>query len=234
MSGPFHRIMQDFASLFYPPYCMGCHGPLVQGETWVCTSCLLQLPRPGYHLYRENPVYLRLAGRLPLTFAAAFLLFVRGGRVQQLLHALKYHHAPDLASFLGNVYGADLRQAGWHQHIDIIVPVPLHVDRLKKRGYNQSAAFADGLSRAMGIATDEHLLMRTKNTDTQTRKNRLMRWQNVEKAFVVLKPQDVKGKSVLLVDDVITTGATLEACGEAIMAAGARAVSVAGIAYAAG
>lgn len=232
MRVPFGSFLSDFLHLLYPPYCVACAGPLVKGEDWICTSCLMQLPRPGYHLYRENPVFLRLVGRLPLDFAAAFLLFTRGGRVQHILHALKYHNVPALAVYLGKIYGGDLKEAGLGSKADMIVPVPLHPARQRKRGYNQSAEFARGLSAAINVPLNNSILVRERATETQTRKNRLMRWQNVENAFALKQAEAVKGRRILLVDDVITTGATLEACGQILVKAGAVSLSVAGIAYA--
>ncbi len=234
MERPWAHLLSDFIRLFYPPYCVACNGPLVKGEDWICTSCMMELPRPKYHLYRENPAFMRLAGRLPLDFAATLLLFVRGGRVQRLLHVLKYHQAPELAFKLGEVFGTDLLESGLHQKVDVIIPVPLHWLRLKKRGYNQSAEFARGLSAITGLPLDEQALVRTRPTATQTRKNRLLRWQNMEHAFSIKNPEAIEGKRVLLTDDVITTGATLESCAQVLVNAGALSISVAGIAYAGG
>lgn len=228
----FTDLFSDFLKLFYPPSCVACGGELVKGEDWICTGCLAQLPRPKYHLYRENPVFMRLAGRFPIDFAAAFLLFSRGGRVQHILHELKYFNKPELARYLGRVFACDLMQAGLTQRIDLIIPVPLHPLRKKKRGYNQSEEFAFGISEAANIPVDSGSVVRVRYTDSQTRKNRLLRWENVEQAFQIMKPTELKDKRVLLVDDVITTGATVEACARILSENGTSAISVAGIAFA--
>ena len=154
--------------------------------------------------------------------------------MQHILHALKYQHVPALAFYLGKIYGGDLKAAGLNNKADMIVPVPLHPARQRKRGYNQSAEFARGLSATLNVPLNTSILVRARVTETQTRKNRLMRWQNVETAFELKQAKVVEGKRILLVDDVITTGATLEACGQTLVKAGVASLSVAGIAYAAG
>ncbi len=225
-------FFKDFFKLIYPPYCEACGNGLVKGEEWICTECLVQLPRTNYHLFPENPVFMRLAGRINIQSASAFLFFSRGGRVQEILHAIKYHNMPELARKLGRVYGEDLMKAGIEGQIDVIIPVPLHALRKKKRGYNQSEEFAGGLSEVLRVPLDTETVFRGLNTATQTRKNRLLRWENVENAFQVTDKNRVAGKRILLVDDVITTGATLEACGKKLYDSGADSIRVAGIAFA--
>lgn len=224
--------LKDFLKLFYPPYCVACEGGLVKGEEWICTECLAQLPRTNYHFVQENPVFMRLAGRIPIVSASAFLFFTQGGLVQRILHALKYHNVPGLAEKLGRVYGGDLVQAKPQAKIDAILPIPLHASRKKKRGYNQSEEFAKGLSEVLRVPMNAQSVVRTRNTATQVRKNRLLRWENVEHAFTVTDKKQVEGKHILLVDDVITTGSTLEACGRELIYHGAASLSVAGIAFA--
>jgi ComF family protein len=192
---------------------------------------MLDLPRSHYHLLPENALFNRLNGRIPLDFAAAFLLFRKGGKVQQLLHALKYKNHPEIGESLGKVYGSELRCASVHEQIDLIVPVPLHEVRKRKRGYNQSEEFAKGLSQSMEIPTYP-VLERITHTETQTRKSRLKRWQNVKEVFKICGQQHVEGKRIMLVDDVITTGSTIEACAHTLLAGACSSISVASIAYA--
>ncbi|MEI9919349.1 MAG: ComF family protein [Bacteroidota bacterium] len=225
-------IFKDFIALFYPRVCVACHTSLIKGEEVLCTSCLVQLPKTSYHRYEENPVRNRLAGRLPLQFASAFLKFRKGGLVQSLLHELKYNNRPEVGVRIGHLYGLELVDAGMSDAFDVIIPVPLHASRMRKRGYNQSAKFAEGLSEALNIVWEESISLRVEATNTQTRKGRADRWSNVKDAFSVGAIEKVSGKRVLLVDDVITTGATIEACGHHLIESGCSSLSVACIAEA--
>ena len=224
-------MLNDLINLFFPSTCRACSHPLVQGEAWLCTYCAYELPQTHDHLVLDNLVAQRLYGRLPVRQATAFCQFRKGSRIQKLLHALKYDHQPKLGVALGKRYGALLRQAPWLQAVELIVPVPLHAARMRQRGYNQSACIAAGLAASLAIPWSDRCLYRTINTATQTKKDRLSRFRNVEKAFSAT-PQSVQGKHVLLVDDVVTTGATLEACGAALFTAGVREMSVAALAVA--
>ncbi|HMJ69400.1 MAG TPA: ComF family protein [Cyclobacteriaceae bacterium] len=225
-------IIEDFIALFYPRVCVACHASLVKGEEVLCTGCLTQLPKTAYHRFTDNPVSNRLAGRLPLQFASAFLKFRKGGLVQSLLHELKYNNRPEIGIRMGHLYGLELIDSGMQHSFDLIVPVPLHASRMRKRGYNQSAKFAEGLSGALEIAWEESISLRVSATKTQTSKGRSDRWSNVRDAFSVAAVEKVAGKRILLVDDVITTGATLEACGQHLIDSGCGSLSVACIAEA--
>lgn len=192
---------------------------------------MLELPRTHYHTDPHNALFTRLEGRVPLQFAVAFFLFRKRGKVQRLLHQLKYNNHPEIGETLGLVYGEELRQHYFDQQIDLIIPVPLHASRKRKRGYNQSGEFGKGLSKSMSRPCYEDILIRTTKTETQTKKTKLKRWQNVKEVFVAAKPDQLYRKNVLLIDDVITTGATIEACAATLLQAGCKSVSVASIAY---
>lgn len=226
------NVLEDFVALFYPRCCFACSEPLMRGEELLCSGCLSQLPRTAYHRWTDNPVKGRLAGRLPLRFAFAFLKFRKGGIVQNLLHELKYNNRPEIGTRIGSLYGKELMDSGFGSSFDLIVPVPLHRSRLRKRGYNQSAKFAEGLSEALKVPWEESISMRLKSTTTQTRKGRASRWENVNTAFSSASKEKVKGKRILLVDDVITTGATLEACGQHLIQNDCHSLSIACIAEA--
>jgi ComF family protein len=189
------------------------------------------LPQTNYHQDNSNPVVQHFWGLVPVSNAVAYYHFVKGERVQHLLHALKYSNRPDVGIYVGECYGALLKDYEAFQTIDVIVPVPLHQDKLQWRGYNQSEAFAQGLATTMKIPVDAGLIIRNEATETQTRKHRFERYINVNQKFSILESADLKGKHILLVDDVITTGATLIACAEALVSKHAT-VSIAAIAAA--
>jgi ComF family protein len=224
-------ILVDFVSLLYPRYCFACREGLVKGEETICSKCMLELPRTHYHLDSDNALFRRLNGRIPLTSAFAFFLFRKGGNVQHLLHALKYNNHPEIGETIGEAYGQELQQAGYDQKFNLIVPVPLHASRKRKRGYNQSEKFASGLSKSLNTPFSDALL-RTTKTETQTRKTKLKRWQNVSEVFRVREPDQIINQDILLVDDVITTGATIEACAQVLLTEGCSSISIASIAYA--
>jgi ComF family protein len=158
--------------------------------------------------------------------------FSKSGRVQHLLHELKYNDHPEIGIVLGRVYGDKLMTFGYAQDFEVIIPVPLHPSRLRKRGYNQSAKFAEGLSEKLAIPFSDQIMSRKLKTETQTRKSKLHRWENMDEVFKVDNPSEIEGKSILLVDDVITTGSTLEACALVLLKSGIKDVSVVCIAEA--
>lgn len=224
--------ISDFISLFFPNSCLACTEALVKGEEILCTHCLAELPKTNYHLQSDNPIQDRLFGRIKVKHAWAFLMFKKGGIVQHLLHQLKYNNHPEVGVRIGMLYGRELCDQGLENEFDLIVPVPLHKSRQRKRGYNQSAKFAEGLSNALGIPWDESISIRKRSTATQTRKSKLDRWENVNGVFGVDVVDKILNKRILLVDDVITTGATLEACGQHLLESNCAELSVACIAEA--
>jgi ComF family protein len=222
----------DFISLIFPRICAACGNSLWKHEDTICQSCEFHLPKTNFHFSDENPVTKIFWGRADLISGAAFLYFNKGNKVQLLIHQLKYNGRKDIGVFLGVLYGHTLKYAPSFNSADIIVPVPLHKKKYMKRGYNQSEQFGIGLSSVMAVPLNRHLLVRTKATETQTRKSRFSRYQNVREIFMVNQPENWRGKHLLLVDDVITTGATLESCIEALRVIPDVKISVAGIATA--
>jgi ComF family protein len=231
---PVPALLSDFVSLLFPRVCLACDEPLARGEDHICTNCRAQLPYTDYHRLppAQNPLARRFWGKIPVKHTLSYLRFLRHGRVQHLLHQLKYQGQQDVGRVLGHWYGQELAEAGFTTEFDLIVPVPLHPRKLAKRGYNQADSFAEGLSTGLGMPWHATALQRTTHTSSQTRKNRLQRWQNVATVFEASDSTAVVGQRVLIVDDVLTTGATLEACAAALLAAGAAEVSVATIATA--
>ncbi|RDC65679.1 ComF family protein [Adhaeribacter pallidiroseus] len=234
MLAPITNIFADFISLLFPQECLACQELLARGEKSVCTECRINLPYTNSHLLfnSDNGLLQRFYNKVPVKYAFAYLYFNRSGRVQKLLHALKYKGHEEVGETLGNWYGAELKENNYHQQFDVIIPVPLHTKKLKKRGYNQSDSFAKGLAQMLEVNWQPHILKRTADTSTQTKKTRLERWQNVGQLFTVADPASIQNKRILLVDDVMTTGATLEACALVLLEAGAQEVSVAAIAAA--
>jgi ComF family protein len=225
-------LIDDFISLLFPKICAACGNSLWKQEETVCLSCEFHLPRTNFHLALENPVSQLFWGRVNLESAAAFLYFNKGNKVQRLIHQLKYKGRKDIGIYLGRQYGQHLKYSLFFQTVQLIVPVPLHPKKLLQRGYNQSEQFAIGLGETMKIPVDPYAICRKKETETQTKKSRFRRWQNVAEVFDVTNPGSMEMKHVLIVDDVITTGATLESCIHALSSIHGIRISVATIAAA--
>lgn len=192
----------------------------------------MNLPKTNFHQYPNNRLSKTFWGRVELQNASSFLFFKKGGAVQNLMHALKYKGIKEIGELLGNLYSMDLLNFNGFDVPDAIVPVPLHPDKLKKRGYNQSEWFGKGLAEGLKIPIITNALVRNIQTESQTKKNRWSRWQNVEKVFELINPEIIENKHILLVDDVVTTGATLEACSNELLGQKHVRVSVATLAYA--
>jgi ComF family protein len=190
------------------------------------------MPSTNYHLNRENEFHMKLQVRLPFKFVMAKLKFMKDGKVQRLLHQLKYNGHHEIGTMLGRMYGFELIDAGYKNEFDLIIPVPLHVSRMRKRGYNQSAMFGNGLAEVLNIPCVEGIVKRRRKTETQTKKTRLNRWENVNEVFELADPERIHKRKILLVDDVITTGATLEACARVIVQHNCESISIACIAAA--
>jgi ComF family protein len=225
------RLM-DLAGLFYPITCATCDEPLVDGEDTLCLHCLSSLPWTRFHRYRGHALEKRFYGRVELDRVMAWLHFVKGGQIQHLLHEIKYRDRPALAFDLGRLYGSELRRDGLDRTWDALVPVPMHRRKARKRGYNVAALFAEGLAKGLaktGNLPIRHWLRRTGAGSSQTDKDRFERWDNV-RALYALNPSETppshERNRVLLVDDVVTTGATLEACAGRLLEGGAASVSI--------
>lgn len=205
------NTFDNLISLFYPRLCVGCQNALQQNEKLLCLDCLMHLPETNYHKESENELKLIFAGRVPVQEVAALLFYKKGNRVQRILHNLKYKGEKEIGFLLGEYYGRKLLEEIRFQNVDVIIPIPLHPEKLKKRGYNQSEWIAKGLSKGMNIPYNTNVLIRNHYTETQTRKSRFNRWENVKSVFEVQNGILIEGKHILLCDDVLTTGATTEA-----------------------
>ncbi len=225
---------ENFLNLFYPRVCNACGRPLFKNEEVICTRCLFRLPQTNFHLHKENPVAKIFWGRLPLESATSFLFFNKGGRVQHLIHRLKYKNKPETGIYLGRLMGFQLMDSPMFSGVEVIIPVPLHPKKERIRGYNQSEVIGKGLEQSMKAVMDKDNLIRSVHTSSQTKKSRYSRWQNVKGIFEVRYPEKLQGKHLLLIDDVITTGATLESCAHTLLEVPGVKLSVASLAYAQG
>ncbi len=210
-------MLNEFFNLIFPKLCAACEQTLLKNENVICTKCLLTLPKTEYHLDKDNLINKIFWGRVDIVMAAAFYRFTKGSKVQRLLHRLKYKGGEEVGEILGLHYGYELKTSKYFENIDYIIPVPLHKNKLKKRGYNQSESFARGLSKSMKVPVNTTDLYRKVDSKTQTKKTRYKRWENVGDIFGVIENHDLGNKTILLVDDVVTTGATIEASAQVLI-----------------
>ncbi len=211
---------------------MACGDSLYRNEEVICTQCLFHLPKTNFHLEKINPASKVFWGRANIEMATALYFYRKESKVQTLIHHLKYHGNKEIGVFLGQLYGGQLKGSEYFKDVDIVIPIPLHKDKLKKRGFNQAESFASGLAETMKITMDTSSVYRTIFTSTQTKKSRYKRWENVSEIFSIKEATALENKHVLIVDDVITTGATMEACINTLNKVEGIRISVAAIAFA--
>lgn len=210
-------VLKDFASLLYPDICNCCDSRLEGNEKILCTSCRMDIPLTGYHHDNENPVFQLFWGRVRVEHATALFFFRKGSRYRKLIHALKYKGVTDAGVLLGNMLGAELIDAESYKDVEYIIPVPLHPKRQKERGYNQCDFIAEGISGVMNVPVMKNCLVRKIYNVTQTKKDKESRWENVSEIFEIKDERTISGRHILLVDDIITTGSTLEACASKLL-----------------
>lgn len=228
--GFIYDLFDDFISLLFPRLCNGCGEPLMKNEKLICTNCYIAIPRSNFHLETDNVVEKIFWGRCKLERAAAFSIYNRDSRIRKLIHNMKYRGVKEIGYEMGRIYGNDLVKSDFIKGIDLIIPVPLHPYKERKRGFNQSMEIAKGLSVATGIPIEPETLVRTPAKQTQTKLTRIERWSNVEGIFRVTNPEKIANKHLLLVDDVITTGATIESCAAELLKSENTRVSVVALA----
>ena len=220
------KWFDDLKELLFPRYCKVCGRRLVQGEQHLCIGCLLELPRTHYERNPDNLLMQHFMEWPEVVRATAYFYYHKEGKYSSLIHHLKYYDHPETGTFLGRLAAKELESSGFFEGIDLIVPVPLSKKKYRKRGYNQCDYIARGISEATDIATSNRCIARVVDTDTQTRKGQSERWKNAEGIFRVTNDTALKGKHILLVDDVATTGATLHACISALLTVPSVRVSV--------
>lgn len=226
------NIFADTLHLFYPHTCTGCGSDIIEKDNLLCLECIATLPHTNSAQHAGNSTEKIFWGRLPVSAAYSEFYFAKETPVQHLIHQLKYKNNQEVGVFMGEMMGKNLVNSNRFANIDLIIPLPLYPDKEHKRGYNQSAVIAKGIANIMNIPVITGNVIRRKPTETQTRKHRTERWENVSDSFIVKNPEQLKAKKILLVDDVITTGATLEACGQAILQTEGTQLYIATLAYA--
>jgi len=224
-------LINAFLQLFYPHQCLGCGSDFLRLNQLLCSRCIHQLPETGFFEKGENPVEKAFYGRIRVEEAAALYYFTKNSLVQELMLQLKYKGNRDAGQFLGRMIGHALKTSGRFTGIDLLVPLPLNPKKEFKRGYNQAALICMGISEICRIPILNNAVVRKQFTESQTSQNRIARWLNMEGVFEVRDPEQLVNKHVLLVDDVITTGATLEACGSYILSVSGTRLSIAAAAY---
>jgi ComF family protein len=228
---PFQEIKESFLHLLFPHICKGCGTDNINGETELCMHCLASLPETNFEIHPSNPVEKIFWGRLPLISATSQFYFTKESLMQQLLHQFKYRGDRDLGLQLGRMMGYSLQKSGRFT-VDALIPLPLFPEKEKRRGYNQATLLCEGIAAVMKIPVIPDMVVRPQYTETQTKKGRLERWKNMEGKFKLINNPSSDQLHVLLVDDVVTTGSTLEACGNALLSPGDLRISIATLCFA--
>jgi ComF family protein len=223
---------RSFLHIFFPHCCAGCGDDILSHEQLLCLSCIGRLPLTNFHHYADNPIQHIFRGRLPLIHATSYVYFTKDSLLQHLMHQFKYNNRQQIGIWFGRRIGEALAASPCFIMPDALIPVPLFSARERKRGYNQAHILCTGMAESMGIPIWNNIVIRATSTATQTHKNRIQRWQNMEGRFHLQDAAAIRGRHLLLVDDVITTGATLEVCGQALLSAGNVQLSIATMGFA--
>jgi ComF family protein len=226
-----HNSLHNIFDIFFPNACVICENQLVKGEDLVCISCRSDLPFTQFSSWKNNKVEKSFEGRIPIENATSLLYYKRKGKVQKLIHQLKYKNRQEIGSLLANWLSVEMLDSKRFDKIDFIVPVPLHKRKLKKRGYNQVTTFGETLAKRLDSKFLENVLVSISKTTTQTLKTRFERLANVQEKFEITNKEILKNKHILLIDDIITTGATLEACSIKLLDIENIRISIATMAY---
>jgi len=223
-------ILSPFVHFFYPHNCIGCGSDIIETENFLCLDCINDLPHTGFALHANNPLEKIFWGRLPITAGMSEFYFSKDSIIQNCIHEFKYRGNKNIGLYLGKIMGKSMLNSNRFANIDFVIPLPLFTEKEFKRGFNQSSILCSGIHEILNIPIITKNVIRTIYTETQTKKGRIQRWENVEKSFSVIDPEILKGKHILLVDDVITTGATIEACGREILKIEGARLSIASLA----
>lgn len=225
------RSFSDLLGLVFPQICVSCGNNLFIHENVICSKCLYHIPRTQISDMEDNMVARLFWGRVSLKYCTAYFYYNKGSKYQNIIHNLKYQGKQYIGSEFGKIFGSALRTTNLVS-VDVVVPIPLHARKLRKRGFNQSEVIAKGIAESMDRKMDADALERVVDTDSQTRRSRYQRWENVDGIFKVIKPEVFKNSHILLVDDVVTTGSTIESCASEILKIEGATVSMAALAIA--
>jgi ComF family protein len=226
------NILADAMHLFYPHNCTACGSDLLAKDELVCIKCLRILPHTGFENIKDNSVERIFTGRVPIKDATAEFYFSKTQLIQQLIHQLKYKGNKEIGFYLGAIMGKKILQSNYFKNMDYLIPLPLYPDKEFKRGYNQAEIICNGMASVLKIPVHTKNVIRKRFTETQTKKRRTERWENVEGSFTIEHPSILNGKNILLVDDVLTTGATMEACAQVLSSVPGITISIATLAIA--
>jgi len=215
----FADAKESVLHLLFPHVCESCGSDVIAQDQFLCLQCHAALPKTEFHHFPANPIEKMFWGRMPVVNATAQYYFSKGSKMQHLMHQLKYKGDKEMGLYLGRLMGYALAETNRFRTVDALVPLPLHPSKEKMRGYNQAMVLCQGIAEVLEKPVLKEVIIRTSHTESQTKKNRVQRWENMEGRFELVKPAAIEGKHILLVDDVITTGATLEACGSELLEA---------------
>ncbi|HEX8461536.1 MAG TPA: ComF family protein [Segetibacter sp.] len=224
-------LLNDFLHLFYPHVCTGCGTDILNDNHELCIRCLSQLPKTHFFENAVNPVEEKFYGRLPVRHAGAAFYFTKQSLIENIIYDLKYKGNKGIGRYMGQMLGQLLSESKRFDDVDIIIPLPLNFKRLKKRGYNQSQILAEGITSVWNKPVNHKAVIRKINTETQTHSGRIARLENMQNVFAVADPAAIQNKHVLLIDDVVTTGASLEACAAEVLKTPGVTISIAALAY---
>jgi ComF family protein len=229
--GLVNDLKEALVHLFFPQICPGCQSDLVNSQQLICSDCMSTLPFTGFPEIPGNPVEKLFWGRSLIKHASSIFYFISDTPLQQIIHHIKYKNNPALGIYMGSLMGTALKKIYSKEKIDLMIPMPLHPKKQYERGYNQASLLCKGISETLNIPYREDLLLRQFNTDTQTKKSRIERWENIADAFELHEATCMQDKHILLIDDVITTGASTDACAEILLQKKAASVSICSLAY---
>lgn len=227
-------LFSDFIDIIFPSKCLTCNNFLIKGEEIFCLKCFIDISKPDLFLnYSNSYIAKKFYGKIIIKHCFSFQKFTKGNKIRSIIHYLKYKNKHKIGELLGNIYGKIILEIDYKKEFDIIIPIPLHKKKIDERGYNQAHFFAKGLSETLSIPSKKEYIIRKIHSKSQTKiPDELNRWKNVKNIFEIKDSDSIKNKNILLVDDVITSGSTLEACAQELLENGASSISIATIAYA--